>query len=756
MPPPPLMPGAPARPQGLPQVIPPYATACSPKYLAATVNAVPANLGVRARAQVPIGVVFRPLANPPASAEPLPVVHFGAAGVVRCRNCRSYISPYVTFLEQGSAWRCNFCFRNNEVHPAYFASIDAQGRRADLAERPELTQSSYEIVATSDYMMRAPMPPMFFFVIDVSAQSVRSGYLKTISETILSCLDDISTEALKRTRIGFITFDSSVHCYELRAGASAPRMHSLTDLSDLFQVVPSGLQVNLQECRELVQNLLENLPSMHANTNDVECAAFPALKLAAEIISRIGGKIMLFTAGLPSIGQGRLENRENPRALGTPDEALMLRPASSSYMAEALAIVKYQITVDVFAASPQDQFVDVATLNELAKFTGGQTRYYPRFTVDSQGPCLRKDLTRVLTRVQGWESVVRVRATEGVTLGDPFGNFYLRQTNLLISPCVDCDKSIALEIKTEPTELSVNAVCIQGAVLYTTSFGERRIRVHTLCLPVAHNVLDVLQRTNVNAAVNLLAKQAIHAALNSNLPSARELVLNRCTAALRAYRALAANSNMYDFGELQGLSQNCLALIKCAALKDGTDVRVDARSAAMASMMTMGLLDLEVLIRPRLLPLHEMQGAVGMVSEDGLDGVELPMELTLTSEQLRSHGAYLIDNGQDMYLRLGKALPQHWLQDVFGDVDVVRTPGSELRLRAIHSESKDAVDVSSQCRRVHNIVNYLRRVSASFQRLHIVKEGEAAEHKFFSLLTEDAGLNTPSHVQYIGHVLRGG
>ena len=34
------------------------------------------------------------------------VVDFGATGIVRCKRCRTYINPYVTWADNGRRWRC--------------------------------------------------------------------------------------------------------------------------------------------------------------------------------------------------------------------------------------------------------------------------------------------------------------------------------------------------------------------------------------------------------------------------------------------------------------------------------------------------------------------------------------------------------------------------------------------------------------------------------------------------------------------------
>lgn len=60
----------------------------------------------------------------------------------------------------------------------YFSHLDPSGRRLDLDERAELTKGSVELLAPSEYMVRPPMPPTYFFLIDVSVSAVRSGMLE--------------------------------------------------------------------------------------------------------------------------------------------------------------------------------------------------------------------------------------------------------------------------------------------------------------------------------------------------------------------------------------------------------------------------------------------------------------------------------------------------------------------------------------------------------------------------------------------------
>lgn len=70
------------------------------------------------------------------------------------------------------------CNSPHAVPGDYFAHLDASGRRIDIDQRPELIKGSVEFIAPAEYMVRPPMPPLYFFLIDVSISAVRSGMLE--------------------------------------------------------------------------------------------------------------------------------------------------------------------------------------------------------------------------------------------------------------------------------------------------------------------------------------------------------------------------------------------------------------------------------------------------------------------------------------------------------------------------------------------------------------------------------------------------
>ena len=66
------------------------------------------------------------------------------------------------------------------------------------------------------------MPPVYFFVIDVSVSAINSGMVATAAAAIKSCLDRLP--GADRTRIGFLTYDNHLHFYNLKSTLTQPQM----------------------------------------------------------------------------------------------------------------------------------------------------------------------------------------------------------------------------------------------------------------------------------------------------------------------------------------------------------------------------------------------------------------------------------------------------------------------------------------------------------------------------------------------------
>jgi protein transport protein SEC24 len=512
----------------------PYAHAnCSPAYMRLTAQAAPGSQALKAHWHLPYGCIVHPLADG-AGAPPVPTANPENATIVRCKRCRTYMNPFMLWSDSGRRFTCNICQMVNETPNDFYCSLDASGRRLDADQRPELCSGSVEYVAPAEYMVRAPMPPTYVFAIDVSNQAAASGMLGAACAAIKACLDALPGDG--RTRVAVITYDATLHFYSLRPGGAAPAMLVVPEIDAVFVPLPDELLVNLAEARGAVEALLDSIPLSFARNQVAESAMGPALQAAFLVMSSAGGKLMVFQSGPPSAGLGRVKARDNPAVYGTDREYVLRAPDDPFYKAFSAEASRFQICVDVFAGGAT--FVDLPSLGALPRYTGGQCYFYPGFSAAVDGPKLAAELRRNLTRHTVWESVMRIRCSKGLRVAAFHGHFFVRSTDLLALPACDADKTYAVEIDHEETVLAGQAAFVQSALLYTSSQGERRIRVHTLAMPVVNDLMEMYRASDAGATAALLGKLSVERSMAAKLEDVRTGVQQRVAAALREYRLL--------------------------------------------------------------------------------------------------------------------------------------------------------------------------------------------------------------------------
>uniref|UniRef100_A0A8C5U761 SEC24 homolog B, COPII coat complex component n=1 Tax=Malurus cyaneus samueli TaxID=2593467 RepID=A0A8C5U761_9PASS len=691
---------------------------CSPDSFRCTLTNIPQTQALLNKAKLPLGLLLHPFRD----LTQLPVIT--SSTIVRCRSCRTYINPFVSFIDQ-RRWKCNLCYRVNDV-PEEFMYNPLTRSYGEPHKRPEVQNSTVEFIASSDYMLRPPQPAVYLFVLDVSHNAVEAGYLTIVCQSLLENLDKLPGDS--RTRIGFITFDSTVQFYNLQEGLSQPQMLIVSDIDDIFLPTPDSLLVNLHESKELIKDLLNALPNMFTNTRETHSALGPALQAAFKLMSPTGGRISVFQTQLPSLGAGLLHSREDPNQRSSTKH---LGPATDFYKKLALDCSGQQTAVDLFLLS--SQYSDLASLACMSKYSAGCIYYYPSFHRShnpAQAEKLQKDLKRYLTRKIGFEAVMRIRCTKGLSIHTFHGNFFVRSTDLLSLANVNPDAGFAVQMSIEESLTDTSLVCFQTALLYTSSKGERRIRVHTLCLPVVSSLSDVYAGADVQAVVCLLANMAVDRSVSSSLADARDALVNAVVDSLAAYMSTASNlqqSMLIAPNSLKLFPLYILALLKQKAFRTGTSTRLDDRVYAMCQMKSQPLVHLMKMIHPNLYRIDKLTDEVITIHVNDRVVPQPPLQ-KLTAEKLTREGAFLMDCGSIFYLWIGKNCDNNFIKDVLGYPNYASVPQKMTQLPEVDAPSSE---------RTRSFISWLRDSRPLSPVLQVIKDENPAKTDFFQHLIED-------------------
>uniref|UniRef100_A0A673NAQ3 Protein transport protein Sec24B-like n=1 Tax=Sinocyclocheilus rhinocerous TaxID=307959 RepID=A0A673NAQ3_9TELE len=665
--------------------------------------------------------------------------------IVRCRSCRTYINPFVSFLDQ-RRWKCNLCYRVNDV-PDEFMYNPVTRSYGEPHKRPEVQNSTVEFIASSDYMLRPPQPAVYLFVLDVSHNAVESGYLNVFCQSLLDNLEKLPGDT--RTRIGFVTFDSTVHFYNLQEGLSQPQMLVVSDIDDVFIPTHDNLLVNLKESKELVKDLLNALPGMFTHTRETQSALGPALQVAYKLMCPTGGRVSVFQTQLPTLGAGLLQSREDPNLRSSTKH---LGPATDFYKKLALDCSGQQIGVDLFLLS--SQYSDLASLACVSKYSAGSVFYYPSFhhvhnTVQSQK--FQKDLQRYLTRKIGFEAVMRIRCTKGLSIHTFHGNFFVRSTDLLSLANVNPDSGFAVQMSIEESLADTSLACFQAALLYTSSKGKRRIRVHTLCLPVVSQLSGVFAGADIQAITCLLANMAIDRSICSSLSDARDALVNAVVDCLMAYRANGSNiqpSGLITPAALRLFPLYVLALLKQVGALCGV-MRIYFMFYIYKNILILFILLIYIYIlnwsfsniKPSIylffFKLHE----AALHLNDSV--IPQPPLLQLTAEKLTREGAFLMDCGSVMFLWVGKCCNETFIRDVLGYPNYASLPSNMTEIPELQTMYSE---------RTRAFISWLLESRTFHPAFHVVKDDTSAKTSFFQHLVEDRTESAFSYYEFLLHI----
>uniref|UniRef100_A0A8D1JV73 Protein transport protein Sec24B n=1 Tax=Sus scrofa TaxID=9823 RepID=A0A8D1JV73_PIG len=708
---------------------------CSPDSFRCTLTNIPQTQALLNKAKLPLGLLLHPFRD----LTQLPVITSNT--IVRCRSCRTYINPFVSFIDQ-RRWKCNLCYRVNDV-PEEFMYNPLTRSYGEPHKRPEVQNSTVEFIASSDYMLRPPQPAVYLFVLDVSHNAVEAGYLTILCQSLLENLDKLPGDS--RTRIGFMTFDSTIHFYNLQEGLSQPQMLIVSDIDDVFLPTPDSLLVNLYESKELIKDLLNALPNMFINTRETHSALGPALQAAFKLMSPTGGRVSVFQTQLPSLGAGLLQSREDPNQRSSTKVVQHLGPATDFYKKLALDCSGQQTAVDLFLLS--SQYSDLASLACMSKYSAGCIYYYPSFHCThnpSQAEKLQKDLKRYLTRKIGFEAVMRIRCTKGLSMHTFHGNFFVRSTDLLSLANINPDAGFAVQLSIEESLTDTSLVCFQTALLYTSSKGERRIRVHTLCLPVVSSLADVYAGVDVQAAICLLANMAVDRSISSSLSDARDALVNAVVDSLSAYGSTVSNlqhSGLIAPTSLKLFPLYVLALLKQKAFRTGTSTRLDDRVYAMCQIKCQPLVHLMKMIHPNLYRIDRLTDEGAIHVNDRV--VPQPPLQKLSAEKLTREGAFLMDCGSVFYIWIGKGCDNNFIEDVLGYPNFASIPQKMTHLPELDTLSSE---------RARSFITWLRDNRPLSPILHVVKDESPAKTEFFQHLIEDRTEAAFSYYEFLLHV----
>ena len=218
-----------------------------PSYLRSTINAIPTTSSLLSKSKLPLALIITPYRSLNEGEEP---VHLVTDTVIaRCRRCRTYINPYVQFIDGGNRyvfdtlylsyfshylvdgdaacaiWPMKFLNSSIGIKCATNQAIDGHAQSLinlalNLWHRQSTWSARHNQLSTSSWLTLVirPSNPVTCFASDdifsMFAHCLVSGMVATATRTILENLDRIPDED-ERTKIAIICYDVSLYFFSM-------------------------------------------------------------------------------------------------------------------------------------------------------------------------------------------------------------------------------------------------------------------------------------------------------------------------------------------------------------------------------------------------------------------------------------------------------------------------------------------------------------------------------------------------------------
>lgn len=647
-------------------------TPCPREILSSTLSVVPNTPALLKSCEVPFGLLITPFGIPsdgsPNESNGIPFIPHkeDGAGIVRCKECRGYINPYVKLRSGGAEWVCNLCGTLNET-PANFMSWEdpATGERKGLTERPELRFGCVDMEAPpGKYVMRPPMAPTYIFFIDVSRPSIVSGVLGAAAGGIKRWIERRMEEHPKddKMRVVLIAFDVQPYIFTI-APSGKPRMSVVPDaefVHDSPPVLPASAYMRLSEHAPALLGLLEKLPLMFPTTTATDRGLARAIYAVGQLCGKTGGRLVIFLGGAPGVpgvtGSGAIKPRHPSKDLDAKAEFRMSQPLSGPgdfYREFGRKLSMKQFAVDVVASAP-GAHIELATLALMARQTGGNVLARGRLEPDDVAAFLYAG------GAHGWESIMRTRCSPNLLADTHFGCLSARGAEVYGFPAIGATNCVCANVLMR-APCTGPAVYVQTALVYTSERRRRMIRVATLELPVTNAAPDVFGHANAPEIAAYCTKLCAHrlAAAAKSPGDIRSSLTDALQKMLVAYRRLATVTLAPRPGlaipeSLESLPLYVLSATKAPLFQER--MRPDFRAAAAVAFQRLPMGTLLAAIHPQLFDVTELV-------EEGT----VPPLKTLTLSSVAEDSVLLFHmGGGSLTMYVGKGVQKERLMALFG------------------------------------------------------------------------------------------
>ncbi|KAJ6238811.1 sec24-related protein [Anaeramoeba flamelloides] len=599
-------------------------------------------------------------------------------------------------------------------------------------------------------------------------------------------------------------------------------MYILPDNKDIYLPYRNGMFTKLDKNgKMLLKNFLKSLNKMFESTRDRGSCLGSVLKLLSKInLNAYNSKIIIFQSTLPTAGLYNLENRtqkikhqnsekkdtekekeqekkNEPEQEQEPEKGKKSSRRKSKVNTEKEIVGStlemqlltpnahngefYSTVSKILASSGHTfflflfgkEYLDIATLSQLAINSNGEIFYYPRIDFQKR-PDISKtfssNLKKIVTQWYSNNITTRTRVSHNIMIKNTYGYHGIKST--LASkkiPTMTSYNSIMFGISVRPTNNIPNNAAIQLVIIYSLQSGEERLRIITRQFKTSNDFGLLFRSINLDLLYHFYLQVGLR---SFNVYSSKKIVstlINNCKQLIKnsiqgkkydnnlRYPPMKNSNRLKDGNvEVKGQERKSEIEERVGLIKKLPD------SLKLVAFYTCSLVKSSMFGKPTFMNINDRSFLLGHFFKNNLIETKSyicplfyslpidlqnyhnsqPIRIPLTKKSLKIDGLFLMTNSQEILFLIGNKINSKIINYLFdlGSIENIE-PNLLTLLKLKNKYNKYVWNFIQQIQHL-----YFRKIP-----IHFIKFGlqRKIENEYINWFVEDQTPSSPSYQDFI-------
>ena len=664
------------------------------KFIRPTLNKIPLSQSLLNEASLSFGICVQPFYQISEYEKEIPKVDQGE-NFFRCEKCKSYINnKYNLTLSKLNTKIavCNLCHHENILN------INIPGVKNEYLDDinniscPELIIPSIDFIAPKKFRSKKIFLPHYLFMIDISESSYQLGLPFYVINSIQNNLNSIHNS--NNSYIAFALYDIS-KIYFFYVENNDIRMNIMADIKDPFCPLSlSKLYIKIENNENIINKLIDKLNSFieeknknKAQIKEISTITGCAIKSGVDSLLENGGRVMIFTSNPCYHGYGGTINREKYFKINekNPKKLNPFYPQNDIFAKLGQQAAYNKIVIDQFIFLCDSY--DLSTFSTASNLSGGEIFNYSNLnkydSLDFQYQKLYYDISRVLTRPNYYNCKFMLRCSKGLECYEILGPFNKKYGNGFELGGCDPDYCFCYNMRlTNNFKLGEN-IDIQIVVFYENNFSETYVRIFNYTFNISNEISIIYGFSDVDAIIKNLIYKEISLIYNNDILSIinnlEEKIINSFTYyRLKVKKASRSDQLILPLG-IKYLPLYINSFFKMGILSSNIkNETINSILYITYKLLREPVCSTMKLLYPKFFRIDDVEYSqydeydetisidnIGLFNEK-INSMQKPLLLRLSKDVIDFDCAYLLDDGNIIYIFIFNQIKGNFYKDLFG------------------------------------------------------------------------------------------